>query len=276
MITERPSVFSYFDARRFLRDSQVALKEHRPSFTLEHLGKLVGLKSKGHVSLIFQGRKNIPDEKIPLFSAALGLEKREATFFAHLVRFTQAATHRDRKLHLDRMVAVMRVADRKLVPAQYDLCRKWYHPVVHELLRILEIKDEWEILATSLRPAISPEEARESVALLDSIGLAKKDAKGVWRPTDSVVTFGEGWKSVAVREFQRHAIALAEGALEEVPPTQRDISHLTLSIGEASFQELQERLALFRKEALTLARQDKAPDRVVMLNLSLFPVGGGA
>jgi uncharacterized protein (TIGR02147 family) len=276
MITERPSVFSYFDARRFLRDSQVALKARRPSFTLEHLGKLVGLKSKGHVSLIFQGRKNIPDEKIPLFSKALDLEGREATFFSHLVRYTQAASHRDRKLHLDRMVAVMRVADRKLVPAQYDLCRKWYHPVVHELLRILEIQDEWEILATALRPAISPEQAKESVELLDSIGLAKKDAKGIWRPTDSVITFGEGWKSVAIREFQCHAISLAEGALEEVPPAQRDISHLTLSLGQASFLELQERLALFRKEALTLARQDKAPDRVVMLNLSLFPVGGGA
>ena len=96
------------------------------------------------------------------------------------------------------------------------------------------------------------------------------------RPTDSVITFGEGWKSVAVREFQRHAIALAEGALDEVPPAQRDISHLTLSLGEASFRELQERLALFRKEALTLARQERNPDRVVMLNLSLFPVGGGA
>jgi uncharacterized protein (TIGR02147 family) len=228
------------------------------------------------VSLIFQGRKNIPDEKIPLFAKALDLDARESAFFAHLVRFTQAATHRERKLHLDRMVAAMRVADRKLVPAQYDLCRQWYHPVVHELLRVLEIRDEWEVLATALRPAITKDQAKDSVALLSEIGLVAKDAKGFWRPTDSVITFGEGWKSVAVREFQRHAIALAEGALDEVPPAQRDISHLTLSLGEASFRELQERLALFRKEALTLARQERNPDRVVMLNLSLFPVGGGA
>lgn len=276
MKLERPGVFAYFDARKFLRDAQVAMKARRPSFTLEHLGKLVGLKSKGHVSLIFQGRKNIPDEKIPLFAKALDLDARESAFFAHLVRFTQAATHRERKLHLDRMVAAMRVADRKLVPAQYDLCRQWYHPVVHELLRVLEIRDEWEVLATALRPAITKEQAKDSVALLSEIGLVAKDPKGLWRPTDSVITFGEGWKSVAVREFQRHAIALAEGALEEVPPAQRDISHLTLSLGEASFRELQERLALFRKEALTLARQDRNPDRVVMLNLSLFPVGGGA
>ena len=275
MNEERPNVFAYFDARRYLRDAQQAMKARKRQFTLEHLGKLVGLKSKGHVSLIFQGRKNIPEEKIGLFSRALELEGRESTFFGHLVRFTQAASHRERKLHLDRMVAAMRVADRKLVPTQYDLCRRWYHPVVHELLRILEIKDEWEVLATALRPAISPEEAKESVELLREIGLAKQDAKGIWKPTDTVITFGEGWKSVAVREFQRHAIGMAEGALEEVPPEQRDISNLTLSIGPDSFKELQERLAQFRKEALTLARQDRSPDRVCILNLSLFPVGNG-
>jgi uncharacterized protein (TIGR02147 family) len=182
MKLERPGVFAYFDARKFLRDAQVAMKARRPSFTLEHLGKLVGLKSKGHVSLIFQGRKNIPDEKIPLFAKALDLDARESAFFAHLVRFTQAATHRERKLHLDRMVAAMRVADRKLVPAQYDLCRQWYHPVVHELLRVLEIRDEWEVLATALRPAITKEQAKDSVALLSEIGLVAKDPKGLLAP----------------------------------------------------------------------------------------------
>lgn len=273
-MTDRPNVFTYFDARRFLREAQKAIKLRKRNFTLEHLGELVGLKSKGHVSLVLQGSKNIPEEKIALFAQAFELEGREAVFFGHLVRFTQALTHRDRKMHLDRMVSCMRVADRKLVPSQYALCSAWFHPVVHELLRMVELTDDWEFLASSLRPRITADQARESVALLEEIGLVSRDPQGVWRPTDVVVTFGEGWRSVAVREFQRHAINLAQGALEEVPAEERDVSHLTLSIGEESFRELKERLALFRKEALTLARQERNPDRVCMLNLSLFPVGG--
>lgn len=273
-MTDRPNVFTYFDARRFLREAQKAIKLRKRNFTLEHLGELVGLKSKGHVSLVLQGSKNIPEEKIALFAQAFELEGREAVFFGHLVRFTQALTHRDRKMHLDRMVSCMRVADRKLVPSQYALCSAWFHPVVHELLRMVELTDGWESLATSLRPHITADQARESVALLEEIGLVSRDVQGVWKPTDVVVTFGEGWRSVAVREFQRHAINLAQGALEEVPAEERDVSHLTLSIGEESFRELKERLALFRKEALTLARQERNPDRVCMLNLSLFPVGG--
>jgi len=69
---------------------------------------------------------------------------------------TLSASQAIAQLHRASQDVLAGVADRKLVPAQYDLCRKWYHPVVHELLRILEIKDEWEVLATALRPAMSP------------------------------------------------------------------------------------------------------------------------
>lgn len=274
MIPGRPNVFTYYDLCRFLRDAQKELKSRRRNFTLERLGTLVGLKSKGHVSLIFQGTKGIPEDKIPLFAQALELDSRETVFFGHLVRFSQAATHRERKQHLDRMVAAMRVSDKKLVPAQYDLCKEWYHPVVHEMLRIRDVRDDWQGLGDALHPAITATQAEASVRLLARIGMVQQDSKGLWKPTDAVVTFGEGWRSVAVREFQRHAIGLAEGALETFPPELRDVSHLTVSIGEESFQELKERLAIFRKEVLALARQEKAPDRVCMLNLSLFPVGG--
>lgn len=268
----RPNVFAYFDSRRFLRDAQQEIKSRRKAFTLEFLATQVGLKSKGHVSLILSGEKNIPDEKISLFAKALELDERESVFFSHLVKFNQAATHRERKQHLDRMVAQMRIADRKLVPRQYALCETWWHPVVHEVLRIKDVKDDWAGLGLALRPAITPEQAKESVQLLEEIGLVKKDPNGFWKPTDVVVTFGEGWKSVAVREFQRNSIEMAQGAIDRFPVAERDISMVTISVGKESFDELKERLSLFRREALALARNDRNPDRVCHLNLSLFPV----
>jgi len=269
---ERPSIFTYFDFRRFLRDSQQQRRSVRPAFTLEYLAGRVGLKSKGHVSLIFKGAKNIPDEKLPLFAQAFDLDERETEFFGHLVRFGQARTHRDRKKHLDMMVGLMRVADRRLVPRQYALCQEWWHPVIHELLRIGDFKADWEGLGRRLRPAITPEQARESVALLEEIGLIRKDANDCWKPTEAVITFGEGWSSVAVRQFQIHTFAMARHALEEVPVDERDVSTLTLSVGESTFREIRSRLALVRQEILALARSERSPDRVCQMNLALFPL----
>jgi len=269
---ERPSVFTYFDYRRFLRDSQQQRRALRPAFTLEHLAGKVGLKSKGHVSLIFKGAKSIPEEKIALFAHALDLDEKETEFFAHLVRFGQSRTHRDRKRHLDMMVGLMRVADRRLVPRQYALCQEWWHPVVHELLRIIDFEGDWEALAARLRPSITVEQARESVGLLEDIGLVRKDANGFWRPTEAVLTFGDGWSSVAVRQFQIHTFAMARQALEDVPVEERDVSTLTLSVGESTFREIRSRLALVRQEILALARSERSPDRVCQMNLALFPL----
>lgn len=269
---DRPSVFTYFDFRRFLRDSQQQRRSVRPAFTLEYLAGKVGLKSKGHVSLIFKGAKNIPEEKLALFAQAFDLDDKEADFFCHLVRFGQARTHRDRKRHLDMMVGLMRVADRRLVPRQYALCQDWWHPVVHELLRIFDVNDDWDVLARRLRPAITADQARESISLLEEIGLVRKDANGFWKPTEAVLTFGDGWSSVAVRQFQIHTFAMARQALEDVPVDERDVSTLTLSLGENTFREIRSRLALVRQEILSLARSERSPDRVCQMNLALFPV----
>lgn len=270
--SQRPSVYGYFDFRLFVRDLQASLKAERPVFTLEHLARKVGLKSKGHMSLILKGAKNVPVERIPLYAAALELDGKEAEFFAQLVQFTQATTHRDRKRFLDRMVALLRVTDRKLVPSQYALCQAWYHPVVHELLRVHDIRDDWEGLGALLRPALSSAQARESAALLQEIGLVAPDARGFLKPTSAAVTFGEGWRSVAVREFQRHTFDLAQQALDSTAVEERDISSLTLSLGESTFREIAERIALFRKEILALARSERSADRVYQMNFSLFPL----
>jgi len=269
---ERPSIFTYFDFRRYLRDSQQQRRKTRPAFTLEYLAGKVGLKSKGHISLIFTGSKNIPEDKIHLFAQAFELDEREADFFGNLVRFGQARTHRDRKKFLDLMVGLMRVSDRRLVPRQYAMCQEWWHPVVHELLRLDNFCQDWERLAQRLRPRITPEQAKESVALLEEIGLVRQDSGGHWKPTDVVLTFGDGWSSVAVRQFQIHTFVMAQRALEEVPVEERDVSTLTLSIGETTFREIRSRLALLRQEILSLARSDRSPDRVCQMNLALFPL----
>ena len=126
-----------------------------------------------------------------------------------------------------------------------------------------------------MRPAISSEDAKASVATLREIGLVEKNAHGFWKPTNVAITFGDGWRSVAVREFQRHTFDLAQNALDEIPVEERDISSLTLSLGEDSFREIRERIALFRKEILAVARNEKNANRVFQVNFSIFPLSEG-
>jgi len=267
-----PLVYTYFDYRAFLRDRQVWLKSRHAYFTLEHVAEKLGFQSKGHVSLIFNGKRNIAAKRLEDFAEVFQLEGRAKEFFLHLVQYQQADSFLTKKEHLDRMVTLMRIQDRRLVPAQYRLCEKWYTPVIRELLRGLDISDEWELLARQLRPAITGTEAREAVQVLSEIGLIKRNPAGNWKPTDKVVTFGEGWRDPAVRNFQLHALEGAREALIGFESAERDISTVVVSMSEDSFARVREVVRFARQEILHLAKTDKGAERVYQLSFAVYPV----
>jgi len=266
-----PSIFAYFDFRSFLKDRQKWLKSQKPFFTLEYIAHKLDLKSKGHVSLILSGAKTIPETKISLVAEVFFLEESEKDFFICLVHYNQERTYRQKKAFLDRMVAMMRFSDKKLVPAQYRLCEKWYYPIVLEVLRLHDINEDYLMLGKLVRPQITAVEAKEAVQVLRSIQLIRQNAKGFWEPTDSVLTFGDGWKSVVARTFQAQAIELAQQALVEVPVQERDISTLTLSMGPETFHRIQKSIQLLRKEILAQVQADQHANQVYQMNISLFP-----
>jgi uncharacterized protein (TIGR02147 family) len=248
------------------------MKGEKRWFTVEFIAQQVGLRSKGHISLILQGKKNIPLDKIPAFARVFELDEKESGFFRSLILYNQATTHRDKKIFLDKMVAQLRIADTRLVPSQYRLCEKWYYPPVHELLRLHNISDNFRELARLLIPQISEKEAQEAVQVLKSIRMIEKNEKGFWKPTDIVLTFGEGWQSVAAREFQRHTLDMAQQALDEIDKKERDISTMTLSMSEKTFHSIQDSIKLFRKEILAMVRADQDASKVYQLNLAMFPL----
>ena len=267
-----PDVYTYFDYRQWMKDAQKAIKTQRKAFTLEFIAHKVGLRSKGHITLIIQGHKNIPVRLVESFGKVFGLDADATKFFSALVSFNHARTHRDKKTFLDRMVALQGKVNKRLVPEQYELCQHWYYPVIRELIRIVKVKEDWAGLARLVRPRITGREARDAVTALERMGLACRDPNGYLQQTEAVLSFGDGWRSVAVREFQHQTFDLAKNALDEVAPEAREISSVTMSISNARFAQLKLRLQEFREEVLGLIRTDDDPEKVFQLNLSLFPL----
>ncbi|MFA6836043.1 MAG: TIGR02147 family protein [Fibrobacteraceae bacterium] len=267
-----PSVFGFFDFREFLKARQKWLKARKPFFTLEYIAQKLDLKSKGHVSLILSGAKTVPEAKIERLAECFFLEEREREFFVNLVHYNQEPTYRQKKAYLDRMVALMRISNKKLVPAQYRICEKWFYPIVLEILRLHDFKEDWSALGKLVRPAITAVEAKEAVQVLQGIDLIQKNPQGFWEPTDTLLTFGEGWKSVAARNFQSQTIEMAQQALVEIAVEERDISTLTLSMGSDTFHKIQQSIQLLRKEILAMVQADGKADCVYQMNISLFPV----
>jgi uncharacterized protein (TIGR02147 family) len=268
-----PDIFQYFDYRSFLRDAQLSIKEDRPAFTFEFLALAVGLKARSHITLLIQGKKNMPKHLIPLFSKALGLEGRHGPFFEALVHFTQARTHSEKKTWLDRMITIQYGQTRTLDTRAYELCKKWYYPIVREVLRIMAVNENLAEVGARIRPRIGVSEVRESLQVLERLNLAFRDPKGRWRQTSAQISFSDGWRSVAVREFQLHSLEQAKLALETVPAEEREIAMVTLTTSPELALRIRERMREFRAEIVGMVTADENnPTSVQQIILCAFPL----
>jgi uncharacterized protein (TIGR02147 family) len=266
------SVFNYLDFRLFIADAQKEIKAKKPFFTYRYIAQKVGMKSPGHITWIIQGKRNLSKKKIPLFARVFGLNAKETEFFTMLVLFCQAKTHVDKKFFLDKLVAHQGPEKQLIQPASYEFYNKWYYPIVRELVAIHKLGDDFKRISRLVSPAITPREAQQAIALLTKLDLIRKNAQGQYEQVKQAITTGETWRSIGIRQFQMDTFDLAKKALNTVPPEERDLSTLTMSISRERFQMIKERISAFRNELVSLITSDPEPTSVYEMNIALFPL----
>jgi uncharacterized protein (TIGR02147 family) len=157
---------------------------------------------------------------------------------------------------------------------QYEFYSKWYYSAVRELLNTVDFKDDYRLLAKSLNPSITPDQARAAISLLKDLGLIKKNEKGHFRPANALITTGDEVKvnSLKVATFQMGMMDLAKESIDRHPSRNRDVSTLTLSISKDTFEEMKAEMQAFRKKLMGMAERSRAVDRVYQLNMQFFPL----
>ena len=77
---------------------------------------------------------------------------------------------------------------------------------------------------------------------------------------------------IHVANYHRAMMVRAAESIDLVPSDDRDISSLTLGVGQGGLARLKERVQRFRRELLELSLLEDEPERVVQLNFQLFPL----
>ena len=198
------------------------------------------------------------------------------SFFLALIEYTQAKSHETKKIALDRMISMQNEEASTLTPSQYDLCKKWYYPVIRELVRIVPVVNDYSQIAKMVSPPITERAAEEAIHDLVKIGLLVRNNKGRYIQTAAMISFQEGWKSVIVREFQHQAIELQKLALERYTPEEREIANSIVCVSQERGALIKLRLQEFRKEIMQLVKSDpKDSEQVFQLNIGFFPMSKG-
>jgi uncharacterized protein (TIGR02147 family) len=266
-------IFTYSDYREYLRDYYASKKAVHSFFSYRYMARKAQVNSSSFYKYVFDGTRNLTKSTILKTCIMLQLKDREAEYFENLVFFNQAATISEKNHYFDKIVSLRNVLNVKQVkPDQYDFYSAWYHPVIRELVVMVDFKNDYSLLARHLSPPITSAQAKDSVELLLKLGLITKCAEGKYTQADNIITSGPSVKALQVINCQIAMLQLAQQAWDRFSGEERSMGSTTLSISEKTFKLFVKKSRQFRSELLEIARLDEKPERVFHLNMNLFPV----
>ena len=266
-----PVIFDYLDFVKFLRDYYDARHANERWFSYRYIQSKTGI-DPGYLYKVFQGKKSLPQKKIPSIAQMLGFSKREKEYFTLLVMYGQAKSNESIRLYFEKMLQFREVPVRTMLVGEYEYYTQWYHAAIRQILAMVPFNGDFTALARMTVPAITPSEAKKSVALLCKLGLVEKQADGAFKTVDKFLSTGENWHSIAVRRFQQETIGLAHRALDTVAKEHRDISTVTVTLSKEAFEEARERIRRFRREMIELVNIGD-PQGVYHVNIQMIPIG---
>ena len=79
-------------------------------------------------------------------------------------------------------------------------------------------------------------------------------------------------KVTAIRSYQNQLLTLAQNALVNIPPSERNISSILACVDDECLQDLIEMTCEFRRQVQKRVADVPAPKKVVQFIFSLFPV----
>ena len=265
-------IYEYDDYRQFLRDFFEEQKQLKSFFSHRYFAQHAGFSSHSFCAYIMEGKRNLSISSIRKMKKGLGLDAKRGQFFESLVLFNQAETEAEREEYFKQIQRIRKSVDFcRIRDDQRTFYDHWYYPVVREVAFYGKWDGDWAKLAKLVRPAITPEQAKEAVETLLAIGMLRRQEDGSIVQAAPVITSerlgGDVIKNVR-SEFYRRGADASNG----IPKDERHLAWSILAMSEATFREAAQLLDETRKRILVMALEDPAVDRVFDLNMQLFPL----
>ncbi|MCB0309314.1 MAG: TIGR02147 family protein [Bdellovibrionales bacterium] len=268
-----PCIYSYDNYRVFLQDSFLELKQKNRMLSYRSFAKKVDL-SPAFMTMILDGKRNLSPRGIVKFSNGLHMNREESDFFHDLVLFNQATRSEEKLHHFEKMSKSRKFKElRYLEKAQFDYCSKWYYPAIREMMTLKGFREDPVWIASHLSPNISPKQAEEALSVLQYLKLVSRNVEGKLVLNDTVISSGEQFRSLAIKNFHMEMLCKAEQSIDRANREERDLSGLTFCLSQEDMHMVKSEILAFRRTLISKLVQKKTKsERVYQLNVQLFPL----
>jgi len=268
---EKEEFYNYTNYRELLQNLYAARRKKNPNLSYRSFSKTAGIKSPNYLQQIIKGSRNLTQKSIHQIAKGFKFNKEETEYFENLVFMNQAEATEEKEYYYHKILKNRQfIKYNKLRKEQLAYYSEWYHAAVRELIDFYG--KNTKKISEKVYPKISIKQVKESINLLENLGLIKEDKKGRWKQTSVHVSTGDEVDSIMVSKFHRIMSGLALAAMEKADPGFCNISAVTIPVKKETFEEVIKILSGFRKELLRMSENIRNPEEVMQVNFQLFPL----
>lgn len=153
----------------------------------------------------------------------------------------------------------------------YEYYNHWHNSALFAILDAMDVGDDLTPVQKRIFPKVTLGKLKDSLELLQRLGLARKNEEGFWKPTQESISSGPYNNAELIKQYQLQCFELSKQALMTPPKAPTIMSTLTFSISSNAYKELEEAVQEFKAKARRIISQDKEKaDGVYQLNLHMF------
>lgn len=265
-------LFDYDDFRKFLQDYFEEQKKMRAVFSHRFFAAKAGFSSSSYCLNVIRGRFNLTPKSIEKIAKAMDFEPLQKAYFEALVQYNQAQQVDERENAWEQILQIRKQIEfTHVTTREQAYFSKWYYPVVRELAASSDWNGDYRVLARSITPQITTDEARDAVKNLLEWGLLRKLDDDRFEETSQMLDATE-IPPMALRQIRREYIQHAIGAVESMPKNERFAAFTTLAMSENSYNYAVEVMEEARKKIIARASNDLNVERVYEMMFVAFPM----
>lgn len=264
-------IYQFTHFRKYLEEYQAIRSQTDSSFTRTEICYLLGLpKTRSYFADVLRGKKVSP-RMTAKFIEILGLDRKEAKYFETMVKLDQAKNDSIRTAAMEELLHLHPNPQHVLDSDAYEYYAHWYHSAMFAILDALDISDDISPIQKRIFPKVPLGKLKDSLALLQKLGLIRKNEDGFWKPTKESISSGPYNNDELIRQYQLQCFELSKQALITPPKMPTVMSTLTFSISHEAYSKLEAELQEFKAKARRIIGEDtNKADGVYQLNLHLF------
>ena len=264
-------ILQYQDFRRYLQDFY-DWKKRTSAFSWRDYSKMAGFTSPVFMKQVCEGKANLGKKATVKVADAFNFIGIEREYFFSLVMFAQAKTDDKKRFAYAEMQSIAKASKVNLIGVDaYKYYDSWVHPVVRELAPAMPGAMPKEIAGKCVHE-VSAKEVRDSINFQVHAGILKKTDDGNYSQTDKLLGGDTQSMSLAVRSMNRQMATFAVDALDRFAADERYVAGVTMGVSDGAFEKIVETLKQCRNQVLEIIANDDKVDRVLRLNLQLFPL----